>query len=154
MVRRQRPCDREGVPSSKAESNAALHARCTRVYGTRTPCISGSKRSPYERDVAGERGLTRDSHRFCLAICELLDHRQLQERPLARSGAVSETNHRRSRQLELDGWDPNHTGTMDDRRLLRSRRLAPHIVRHHLSHACGRRASPHAGQRARDTTLT
>ena len=85
------------------------------------------------RHIAGQCRFLRDAHSVGVAWRHLHDHGQLQVRPLSSGWSVSEGSLGGSCLLDLEGWHSNNPGSLDDRRHLRTCRLAAHILRRLLA---------------------
>src|SRR5439155_19238864 len=99
------------------------------------PCGSGHSgdsrgaRSPDLGDLADRRGLICAANRVGFAIANLLDHRGVQERAVARSRAVSEAAGGWPRLVDVEGWHADDAGALADRCLVRIGGNASHVLR-------------------------
>jgi hypothetical protein len=119
--------DGERMPLGNERNNEAQ--ACSPVLGRSSNHHRGSNRcgiasrddnrSARSRHVASLAGQPGDAGRTGGPTAPLLDHCDVQERSVARRGALSEASERRARFVDLEGWDADDAGAVADQSLVR-----------------------------------
>jgi hypothetical protein len=106
----------EAQASSPVLVRRSNHHRDSDRCGNASRDDNGSARSRHLASLAGQPG---NAGRAGGPPAPVLDHCDLQERPVSRCGPLPEAPERRARFVDMEGWDADDAGTVADQSLLR-----------------------------------
>ena len=118
-------------PVARVGSRPYAQCRPDERHGSRA-CFACGGISPCPscpNHVSGQRRVICPSDCRRLARADVLDHRLLQERSVARGGPVPEATERRPGVVDVEGRHADDAGTVADHRLVRVRRKASNLIR-------------------------